>query len=67
MISSKIYVFLPCCVSVILLFNNFKLFFSKTDNDSYCAAEGEWEDTKVNFTAKLKCKNMAGHKTRNCR
>ncbi|XP_047466392.1 adhesion G-protein coupled receptor F1 [Mugil cephalus] len=35
-------------------------------DDKFCKAEGEWEDTKANFTAQLKCQNSAGIKQRKC-
>ncbi|XP_039458930.1 adhesion G protein-coupled receptor F5-like isoform X1 [Oreochromis aureus] len=41
----------------------FNIIFAK---DDYCAAEGDWEDTKANFTAVLKCTNSAGQRTRQC-
>ncbi|XP_070834685.1 adhesion G-protein coupled receptor F3 [Chaetodon trifascialis] len=36
------------------------------ENDQFCAAEGDWEDTKAGFTAVLQCKNMAGQIQRKC-
>ncbi|XP_042293042.1 adhesion G protein-coupled receptor F4 isoform X1 [Thunnus maccoyii] len=35
-------------------------------NDAYCEADGEWEETKANYTAVLQCKNAAGQKKRKC-
>ncbi|XP_037833557.1 adhesion G protein-coupled receptor F4 isoform X2 [Kryptolebias marmoratus] len=32
----------------------------------YCAGEYEWEDTKADFTAEIKCRNQAGVKKRKC-
>ncbi|KAM4723426.1 adhesion G-protein coupled receptor F2 [Anableps anableps] len=34
--------------------------------DKYCSAEGDWGNTKANFTAEIKCKNKAGTRKRAC-
>ncbi|XP_034714095.1 adhesion G-protein coupled receptor F2 [Etheostoma cragini] len=36
------------------------------ENDSFCPAEGDWRDTKANYTAYLKCPNAAGQRQRKC-
>lgn len=39
----------------------------KTENEVFCEREGDWGDTKVNFTAVLKCMNSAGKRFRGCK
>ncbi|XP_039992843.1 adhesion G-protein coupled receptor F3 [Xiphias gladius] len=34
--------------------------------DPFCAAEGDWEDTKAGYTTVLKCKNEDGQRQRKC-
>ncbi|XP_013881774.1 adhesion G-protein coupled receptor F3 [Austrofundulus limnaeus] len=34
--------------------------------EQYCAAEGDWQDTKAGFTAEIKCINQAGSRKRPC-
>ncbi|XP_078133804.1 adhesion G-protein coupled receptor F1 [Sander vitreus] len=35
-------------------------------SDQFCAAEGDWKDTKADYTAYLKCPNAAGQRQRKC-
>uniref|UniRef100_A0A3Q1GT22 Adhesion G protein-coupled receptor F5-like n=1 Tax=Acanthochromis polyacanthus TaxID=80966 RepID=A0A3Q1GT22_9TELE len=42
-----------------------KIYFIKV-GEKFCAAEGDWYDTKAGFTAELKCKNSAGVRLRKC-
>ncbi|XP_034050970.1 adhesion G-protein coupled receptor F3 [Thalassophryne amazonica] len=37
------------------------------EGEDYCKAEGEWEDTKANFSAVMKCKDGIGYQRRRCR
>ncbi|XP_068436669.1 adhesion G-protein coupled receptor F3 [Clinocottus analis] len=37
------------------------------ENNQFCAAEGDWEDTKAGFTAVLKCIDAAGPRRRKCK
>ncbi|XP_031703180.1 adhesion G-protein coupled receptor F3 [Anarrhichthys ocellatus] len=36
------------------------------ENDPFCKADGDWEDTKAGFTAVLKCTNATGQRERKC-
>ncbi|XP_045919072.1 adhesion G protein-coupled receptor F5 [Micropterus dolomieu] len=36
------------------------------ENDPFCEAELDWQDTKAGFSAVLQCKGSAGLRTRNC-
>ncbi|KAM6917385.1 adhesion G-protein coupled receptor F3 [Lycodopsis pacificus] len=36
------------------------------ENELFCEAEGDWENTKANFTAVLKCTNATGQRERKC-
>ncbi|XP_068577785.1 adhesion G-protein coupled receptor F3 [Cebidichthys violaceus] len=36
------------------------------ENDPFCAADGDWKDTKPGFSAVLKCTNTIGQRERKC-
>lgn len=50
-----------------IVFSVYVSFLFKTENDTYCKAEDEWENTKADFTSKLKCNNAAGDRERKCK
>ncbi|KAA8581901.1 hypothetical protein FQN60_008641 [Etheostoma spectabile] len=36
------------------------------ETDKFCPAQGDWKDTKADYTAYLKCPNAAGQRQRKC-